>query len=278
MALGIALGAKVADGDKTLLLRSYTEDLSSFCAELFSKIFRVLPDVSTKTVVGRRVFDMVFESSKISEFLGDVDKGRFADEKILCQALGFKCAECASSFLRGVFLSSGSVTDPKKGYHIEFAFSTEQRAALVAKLISGSVGEPKKIKRGERFCLYYKNNAAIVDFLYFIRCTNSGSYVANSCIEMDIRNNENRATNCVAQNIRRSVGAAQKHLIAIEKLIETRKIDSLSDELRYTAKLRIENDSASLSELAMMHEPPLSKSGLNRRLEKLLAVAEDDDK
>ena len=98
--------------------------------------------------------------------------------------------------------------------------------------------------------------------------------MTNVSIERDIRNNENRATNCVTRNISRSVGATIKQVEAIKYLLENDKIALLGDELEYTARLRIENDSASLSELAALHEPPISKSGLNSRLSKILAIAE----
>ena len=133
-----------------------------------------------------------------------------------------------------------------------------------------------RTRRQGRFGLYYKNNAAISDLLYYIGCSATSFDVANVCIERDIRNNENRATNCVARNISRSVDASRKQIAAIEALIATRKIDTLSDELRYTAALRMENESASLLELALMHEPPISKSGLNRRLTKLMEAFEED--
>jgi DNA-binding protein WhiA len=102
--------------------------------------------------------------------------------------------------------------------------------------------------------------------------------MANSFIERDIRNNENRATNCVARNISRSVGAAQKHVSAIESLIESKRFDRLPEELRYTAKLRLENDSASLYELSLLHDPPITKSGLNRRLAKIMEIANETEK
>ena len=127
-------------------------------------------------------------------------------------------------------------------------------------------GEPRLISRGERLCLYYKNNGAIVDLLFFIGCNKTGTDVANSAIKKDIRNYENRATNCDTGNISRAVSAAQKHINAIEELKASGKFDSLPEELRYTAELRLENPDASLAELASLHEPPLSKSGLNRRL------------
>ena len=99
--------------------------------------------------------------------------------------------------------------------------------------------------------------------------------MANTWVERDIRNNENRATNCVARNISRAVGASQKQIAAIERLAACGRLSGLPKELQQTAALRVEYDAASLSELARLHEPPITKSGLNQRLSKLLRAAEE---
>ena len=190
--------------------------------------------------------------------------------------MGFRCAACPNAFLRGVFLGCGTVNDPKKGYHLELIFPTEARAELVARFLKKAVGEVSRVRRGGRFGCVYKSNGAISDFLYFVGCSGTSFDLTNAFIERDIRNHENRATNCVAHNISRSVDASAKQRSAIERLIQTRRIDTLSDELRYTAQLRADNPSASLTELAMLHEPPISKSGLNRRLSKLMEAAEEE--
>ena len=96
-----------------------------------------------------------------------------------------------------------------------------------------------------------------------------------SYIERDIRNNENRATNFVAKNISKSVTASQRHIAAINKLKDLDKLSLLPSELLQTALLRVENDAVSLSELALLHDPPISKSGLNHRLEKICKFSED---
>jgi DNA-binding protein WhiA len=100
---------------------------------------------------------------------------------------------------------------------------------------------------------------------------------ANVCIERDIRNNENRATNCVARNISKSVDATRKQIEAINKLARNHKLESLPEELRITAGLRLENEDISLSELARLHDPQISKSGLNHRLEKICQAALECD-
>ena len=101
--------------------------------------------------------------------------------------------------------------------------------------------------------------------------------LTNTFIERDIRNAENRATNCVTKNISKAVAASNRQIEAIERLAESGKLLSLPEELRYTAELRLENPSATLFELAYMHEPPISKSGLNRRLTRLLEEADEKE-
>ena len=92
-------------------------------------------------------------------------------------------------------------------------------------------------------------------------------------IERDIRNEENRATNCVAQNIQKAVRAASEQVAAIERLKHSGRWDTVDESLRITAELRLEYEDATLAELAARHNPPITKSGLNHRLQKLMELA-----
>ena len=274
LVLGMLMGArKVEEG--RYISYFYEKTSAELVFENLKKIFHAEAELNEIVRAGRKTYALGFKSAGVSDFLYIIEK----DRKTAVHALaGFKCGGCGSAFLRGVFMGCGSITDPKKSYHMEFVFSTEGRADTVAKMLSGIIGDPNRIKRGEKYSVYYKNNNAILDFLYAIGCNHSGIYMANSFIERDIRNNENRATNCVARNISRSVGAAQKQVSAIESLIESKRFDRLPEELRYTAKLRLENDALSLYELSLIHEPPITKSGLNRRLAKIMEIAEESEK
>ena len=191
------------------------------------------------------------------------------------EALDFRCGNCRPEFLRGVFLSTATVNDPHKGYHLEFVLSDPAGAERLKAFLTPVFGAPGQSNRGGRCGLYYKSNGTISDLLYFIGAVKSSFDFANICIERDIRNQENRATNCVARNISRSVGASQRQIAAVEALMRAGKLDLLPEELRETARLRLENDSASLSELAALHNPPITKSGLNQRLSRILRAAEE---
>ena len=225
---------------------------------------------------GRHYFTVSAECPSLCTGFAAVDS---SDKRPIWELLGFRCGNCRASFLRGAFIAAAAVNDPHKSYHLEFSLSKdkERRIERLCDVLSIAVSEPRRIERANGIGLYYKTNGAISDLLYYIGATKSSFEVTNTWVERDIRNNENRATNCVARNISRSVVASQKHISAIERLREAGKLDLLPDELRITAQLRTEYDSASLSELALLHEPPISKSGLNQRLSRILSVAEELD-
>jgi DNA-binding protein WhiA len=96
----------------------------------------------------------------------------------------------------------------------------------------------------------------------------------NAQIERSIRNDENRATNCVTENINRAIRTGAKHLTAIQYLEDHDLIPALPEELQFTARLRLNNPDITLSELAELHFPPVSKSGVYHRLEKVMAFYE----
>ena len=169
-----------------------------------------------------------------------------------------------------------SVNDPRKGYHMEVSLSEANgaRAEKLIDLFEECGFTPKISKRNGKYSLYFKSNTTISDILSYSGAMKASFEVANTYIERDIRNNENRATNFVAKNISKTVEATQRQISAINKIISSNRFDMLSSELKETAVLRLENDDVSLSELALMHEPPISKSGLNHRLEKICREAD----
>ena len=242
-------------------------------AEIIDGHFSALEKTEIFSVArgGHKGYALNFRSKALSSVFLDIDNRR---KDGIDNAVGFRCADCKQHFLKGVFMSSATLSRPKSGYHLEFSITSEPRATYLEKMLAEDVCAPGKISRGKRIGLYYKSNVKISDLLYCLGAPKFSFEMTNISIERDIRNNENRATNCVTRNISRSVGATMKQIDAVNFLMETDKITMLGEELEYTARLRMENDSASLSELASLHEPPISKSGLNARLAKILAIAE----
>ena len=259
-----------ADIDKTG--RGEAEFFSLDAARCASELLGAVatPEINETVRGGRRYYKLKFISKSISSFFYKVENSAG-----ISNAAAFRCENCTMAFVRGVIISSSSVNDPRKGYHFEIALSAKNAArmpALVA-LISECGFVPRMLEREKKVSLYFKSNTQISDLLSFAGAMRLSFEFANVCIERDIRNNENRATNCVAKNISKSVGATRKQIDAINKLIECHKYESLSEELEMTARLRLENEDISLSDLAKLHEPPISKSGLNHRLAKICELA-----
>ena len=221
---------------------------------------------------GHRGYEVDFSSKSLVRFFNDVDGTRADGEKIF---LGFRCEECAASFIRGVFLSCATVSVPKNGYRLEFSFADGGRADVVEKLLGEEFSEARRTERNGKTVLYYRSYARICDLLYKIGALNGGFDVANLSMIREARSYINRTTNCETRNIERAVEASRKHIDAIKYIVSMDKMALLDDELQLTARLRLENDEISLSELAALHDPPITKSGVNGRLTKILMVAEE---
>jgi len=267
MLYGLLIGASSEEGN-IIKAQFKNQAAAEMAAGILKKQFSSMPEISVE-FRGRRLFCVEAKSKALSSFIQSMD----TDEKSKIEDLtGFRCAECARTFLGGAFIACATVNDPAKGYHLEFSLLGEERARKLALLISERIIECSSRVRGDRFGIYFKNNAAIADILYYIGAKQAGFLMANTYIEKDFANRENRATNCDARNIARSVEATRRHIDAIEWLYETGGILNLSEDLQYTARLRLENPSTSLKDLALLHEPPITKSGLNGRLIKILDV------
>ena len=186
-----------------------------------------------------------------------------------------RCDGCRQVFFRRMFIIFGSVTDPMKSYHLEFAFSTAREAELMAGLLEENGFRFSISERSGRHIVYVKNSGAIEDFLVFIGAQSSAFEVMNSKIVHEIRNDTNRQVNCDTANIGKQLEAARVYIDAVRYLEETGRLDSLPEDLRITAKLRIENEQLSLTELGRMMFPEVSKSGVKHRLRKILSAAEN---
>ncbi len=186
-----------------------------------------------------------------------------------------KCDNCLKEFLRGAFVSVGSVTDPEKRYHLDFTFDDYSDAETVSEALESAGFEPKSTMRREKYVVYFKDNDIIGDFLAYIGANKSAFNMMNSKIVKDVRNNANRLVNCDTANIEKAIAASQKYVEAIKYIEESGAMSSMPGELREAAELRVKFIQAPLSELASKCQIPITKSGMKHRLEKILKYAED---
>lgn len=187
----------------------------------------------------------------------------------------FKCASCFTYFLKGLFVAYGNVTNPEKSYHLELSFVSEEERDCVSDILEDNGMSMKKGKRKNRFLLYIKDSTQIEDFFAVIGANKLAFDLMNSKILREVRSDANRQMNCDMANIKKTLSAAGKHIEIIGDMMERDLIIRLPKDLRETAELRYENTQASMAELGLLHNPPISKSGVKHRLDKIVDFYEE---
>lgn len=182
---------------------------------------------------------------------------------------------CRDAFLRGAFLGGGTVIDPHKNYNMEFVTHSKKIHDGFKILLDEMDLKLRSVARKNCFVLYTKNSDIICDVLTHMGAFGAQMEVLNVKIEREVRNDFNRTANGETANMDKVITAAIKQIQAIEKIEERIGLDNLPDELKEVAVLRKDNKDLSLDELGKKMVPPLSKSGVNHRLKKLLSMSED---
>ena len=186
-----------------------------------------------------------------------------------------KCQKCKESFLRGLFLSVGSVSDPEKSYRLEIVLPDEQKADDISELLIEFSIEALKCYRSGKYVLYLRKSELIEDFFANIGAASVAFEIMNSKIKKDLINNANRVTNCDAANINRALDASAKYINVISILINTETINMLPPHLQEMAYKRIEHKELNYQDLGKQFSPAISKSGVYHRLENILDFYEE---
>ena len=179
---------------------------------------------------------------------------------------------CKRAYLRGAFLGGGSVTSPKKSYHFEIETHYHGLNHDLEQLFEDAEINVKTVVRKSGYVLYIKESEIIADVIALMGATDSMIEVYNIKMEKDYKNNIHRQVNCETANLKKIGDASAKQIFAIKKLMADQK--NIPEQLKELAALRVEYPKSSLKELGEMLTPPISKSGVNHRLNKLIELAE----
>ena len=177
--------------------------------------------------------------------------------------------------IREAFIKSGSMNDPNKKYHLEIMFKTKKKAEEMQTLFNNFNINAKIIKREKDYMLYLKDGEEISEFLALIGANSSVIKFEEIRVLKETRNDINRLVNCETANLNKTINAAVKQIEDIKLIKKKRKFSNLPENLQEIAELRIANPDVSLVELGKMLSEPIGKSGVNHRLKKLSAIAED---
>lgn len=269
LAYGLLFDAFV-DGDK-VYIDTLSEEYADFYKRVFERQFSKTVAVTPIKKAGRDYFRVEFVFASMAKKVACLDK----ESAEIKDYMEFKCNFCRMNFVRGIFLSRATITFSSENNHLEFRIQHPERARILTEFLTACKIEPKTVSRRNATGIYYKKADRIEDVLNLMQANNAFFEVMNRRIERDIIVQENRAVNCESVNIAKSVATAQKQLRAIEIIQNAGLLEKIGSELTESAKLRLENHSASLSELASMHEPPITKSTLNNRFAKIMKMAEN---
>ncbi len=236
---------------------------------LFQKAFKLSFD-RVPEGEGKRVF-AVTDPQKLEKIRDIFGGGGEVALHVNFAAVEEDC--CRAAFFRGAFLAGGSVTDPRKGYHLELSTSHLSVGRETLVLMREMELEPKAVRRKGSGVIYFKQSDRIEDFLTAIGAPLAAMEVMNAKLEKDLRGSVNRRVNCDAANLDKAVEAAFHQVEAIRTLEERGRLASLPDKLQEAARLRREHPEDTLAQLAERCNPPCTKSALNHRLRKLVELS-----
>ncbi len=262
-----------ADGVRIITeSRDFAQRLPKLFMKAFSMEFDVRP---TEETAGKQVFQITDPAKcrLLMEAYGFQPEGTLALH-INLQILEEDC--CKVSFLRGAFLAGGSVTAPEKGYHLELTTSHLSVAREAYTLIQEVLGfYPKQASRAGGKVLYFKQSEQISDCLTYLGAPISAMGIMEARLEKELNNEVNRRCNCDEANTSKVVEAAQEQISAIRIIRERGMFDSLPAKLKEAAQARENNPESSLTELAQLMQPPITKPAMNHRLKKLVQMAQE---
>lgn len=262
--------------DDGIRIITESREFAQLLPRLFKKAFGVTFDLSPDPEMTGKLTFQITSQDKVTAIMQSYgfDPGDTLSLHINLAAVEGDC--CKTAFLRGAFLAGGSVTDPGKGYHFELATTHHSVAREGYALIQEVLGfYPKSAPRGGGQVLYLKHSEQISDCLTFLGAPVAAMGIMEARLEKELNNKVNRRCNCDDANTSKVVEAAQEQLAMIRILREKGQIENLPSKLKQAALAREENPELSLTELASMMEPPITKSAMNHRLKKLVQMVKE---
>lgn len=176
---------------------------------------------------------------------------------------------CGAAYLRGAFLGSGFISDPRSDFHFEMTVESGDLAHGIAELMCNKGIPAKVMQRRNSHIIYLKSGDAILEFLAFTEAHKSALAMEEERVVKSIRNDVNRTINAELANEQKATKAALDQLYLIRRVLETHEFESLPPGLQDFIRLRVANPDVSLKELGARANPPLSKSAVNHRLRRL---------
>ena len=181
---------------------------------------------------------------------------------------------CKRAFIRGAFLAAGSISDPRKAYHMEIVCRTSPQARQLRDVMNTFEAEAKIVERKGHYVVYVKEGSRIVDMLGVMEANVALMNLENVRILKEMRNSVNRKVNCETANIGKTVSAAVRQVEDIQLIEKKIGLSKLPQSLQEIARVRLEHPDMPLKDLGELLTPPVGKSGVNHRLRRISEIAE----
>ncbi len=182
---------------------------------------------------------------------------------------------CASAYLRGVFLGSGFISNPRGDFHFEITVESQTMAGDIVALLETKGINAKVVERRNTHTVYLKSGSAISSFLAFVGAHQSALKMENERVLKSVRNDVNRRVNAEIANQAKTAEASVEQIQAIRTLLEHRDIKTLPKGLQDYIRLRVRYPEATLKELGESATPPLSKSAIYHRVRRIEQMARE---
>lgn len=182
---------------------------------------------------------------------------------------------CGAAYLRGAFLGSGFISNPKSDFHFEITVESEGLAEGLVALMAEKGIKAKVMQRRNSYMVYLKSGTAILEFLAFTGAHHAALLLEEERVVKSVRNDVNRMINAEVANQQKASKAAFGQLLTIKRVLETHDLESLPPALQDFIRLRVMNPDASLAELGRRADPPLSKSAINHRMRRLESMIDE---
>ena len=262
---------------KGIRIITESKEFAQNLPKLFKKAFGISFDLFPEAEVQGKMIFQITDPIKLAVVMGTYG---FDVRDTLALHVNLPVVEddcCKSAFLRGAFLAGGSVTDPAKGYHMEITTTHLSVAREMDSLIRETLQfQPKTAQRNGGQVLYIKQSELISDFLTYLGAPLAAMGIMEARLEKELNNKVNRRCNCDDANTSKVVEAAQEQLNAIRILRERGMFTKLPVKLQQAIEARENNPEASLTELAAMMVPSITKPAMNHRLKKIVEIAKEE--
>ena len=267
---------------RSIIFKTENEDTFSHFVFLLDQLFKAKCEVIAprKGESGRnRTYTVTVSSPdkcrRIYEYYGHDDR----EVNLRVNRANIDDEEEQRAFIRGAFLAGGSVTDPEKAYHLEFAVSRYHLCMDICFLIREIQDcrvVIKMMERGGSYIAYVKDSEQITDLLTYMGAVKASMNIMGTKALKEVRNTANRRANSEIANLQKTASASARQIKAIKKLKKDGRYNLLPEELKVVAELRYDYPELTLRELGAMLDPPISRSGVNHRLEKIIRLAEEE--